>query len=293
MNNSTTPTKNSMHELDIYKCFEKSPYKSYKHASYFQVYSDLFDSYRGKKIIFVEIGILNGGSLFMWRDYFGKDARIIGIDLNPEALKWEDDGFEIYIGNQADPEFWDGLFSKIGNVDIILDDGGHTNEQQIVTVKKSIPMINDGGLIVVEDTHASYQKVFGNPSKYSFVNYVKFIADSINARFPNIEMDGSLYDKFVYSVEFFESIVCLHINREKCFRNFGVSNSGKTFNAKDYRDIDNIINTETHVKDYFKYNAPIFDKFPSLRSNLRSVYWKVFSLRSNIEFRKRLKKHFR
>ena len=36
----------------------------------------------------------------MWRDYFGKDARIIGIDLNPEAKKWEKHGFEIFIGNQ-------------------------------------------------------------------------------------------------------------------------------------------------------------------------------------------------
>ena len=57
-----------------------------------------FDEIVGKEITFVEIGILDGGSLFMWRDFFGNKARIIGVDLNPEAKKWEKEGFEIFIG---------------------------------------------------------------------------------------------------------------------------------------------------------------------------------------------------
>ena len=56
---------------------------------------NIFSKYRNKEITFIEIGVLNGGSLFMWRDYFGPHARIIGIDLNPE-IKVGKDGFEIY-----------------------------------------------------------------------------------------------------------------------------------------------------------------------------------------------------
>ena len=56
--------------LDIYKSYKKSPYLSIKHSSYFQVYAELLDGYRGNKITFVEIGVLNGGSLFMWRQFF-------------------------------------------------------------------------------------------------------------------------------------------------------------------------------------------------------------------------------
>ena len=59
-----------------------------------------------KKITFVEVGVFGGGSLFMWINFFGKQARIIGIELNPEAKKWEKDGFEIFIGDQSDPDFW-------------------------------------------------------------------------------------------------------------------------------------------------------------------------------------------
>jgi hypothetical protein len=82
----------------------------------------------------MEIGVFNGGSLHMWKEYFGDAARIIGVDLNPIALELEKDGFEIYIGNQESADFWLDLKSKVGDVDIILDDGGHKNGQQIATL---------------------------------------------------------------------------------------------------------------------------------------------------------------
>ena len=110
-----------MQDLEIYKCYQKSKYLSIKHSSYFQVYEEIFSKYRDRKITFVEIGVLNGGSLFMWRDFFGPESRIIGIDLNPGAKKWESDGFEIHIGSQSDEKFWGELFPKIGEVDIVLD----------------------------------------------------------------------------------------------------------------------------------------------------------------------------
>ena len=103
----------------------------------------------------------------------GKDARIIGIDNNPECKKFENEEYEIIIGSQSDPFFWKKFYENVGNVDIILDDGGHTNEQQIITLIESNNYINDGGLHVVEDTHTSYQKHYGNPYKYSFMNFSK------------------------------------------------------------------------------------------------------------------------
>lgn len=148
-------------EISSYSSYKKSPYKSIKHSTYFPVYDRLFAQFAGKEITFVEVGVLNGGSLFMWRDFFGPKARIIGIDLNPDAKRWERDGFEIHIGSQSDPDFWNTVFAEIGEVDILLDDGGHTFEQQIVTVESALPHIKDGGLLVVEDTHTSYMKEFG------------------------------------------------------------------------------------------------------------------------------------
>ena len=139
-----------------YKSFKNSKYSCIKWSNYFGIYDELFKKYRNKKITFVEIGIFSGGSLFMWRNYFGKNARIIGIDLNPQSKKFEKYGFEIFIGDQSSSLFWKNFFKKIGKVDVVLDDGGHTNYQQIITTNQCIPMIKDGGKMVVEDVHTSF-----------------------------------------------------------------------------------------------------------------------------------------
>jgi len=219
----------------IKNSFIKSRYLSNKHLNYFDVYDDLLKDYIDKEIIFVEIGVLNGGSLFMWRDYFGPKARIIGIDLNPAAKKFEKDGFEIFIGDQEKPEFLNDLFKKIGKIDILLDDGGHTNNQQIVTTLNSIENIKDGGLLIIEDTHASYMKEFGNPSENSFVNFSKKNIDYINFRFPNIGEIKEIFYQNVFSITFFESIICYKINRKFCKKNIPVKNQGENLNHKDFR----------------------------------------------------------
>lgn len=239
--------------FDIYKSVK---YLSIKHDSYFQVYEELFAKYVGKEITFIEVGVLNGGSLSMWREYFGPQARIIGVDLNPIAKKWEQEGFEIYIGDQSDPEFWARLFSQVGKADIVLDDGGHTNRQQIVTTDQCIPNIRDGGLLVVEDVHTSYFKEFGNPSRWSFVSFVKHIVDSLNSRFPSVNVVKNHYGDRVYSVSFYESIVCLHINAEKCFVSSPVSNNGISVDAQDFRYKGSLLDFLFKAKRRFN-NVPV------------------------------------
>ena len=48
---------------DSFKSFETSKYSSTKHKNYFGIYDRIFKKYIGKKIILVEIGVLNAGSL--------------------------------------------------------------------------------------------------------------------------------------------------------------------------------------------------------------------------------------
>lgn len=227
------PTPND--ELELYRIYKNVRYLSIKHQSYFHTYTQLFESLRGKEIVFVEIGVLNGGSLFMWREYFGKQARIIGVDLNPEAVRWRDEGFEIFIGSQADPSFWQDFFSQVGPVDIVLDDGGHTNRQQIITVASCLDRINDGGMLIVEDTHTSYTAKFGNPSRYSFINFAKHIVDGVNSRCSRLARPANNFWQSVASINFYESIVVFHIDRRLCVISDSTSNHGESFNAKDYR----------------------------------------------------------
>jgi hypothetical protein len=215
-----------------YTSYKKSKYLSIKHSTYFDVYDHLLKKYIGLPITFVEVGVLNGGSLFMWRDFLGEQARIIGIDLNVNAKKWENYGFEIYIGDQSQPNFWREIKEKIGNIDVLLDDGGHTFEQQIITTECMLESLNNDGIIIVEDTHTSYMDGYGC-RKYSFIEYIKNMIDEINARFGGL--NKLKMEKRVWSLEIFESIVAIKINRNLSIESKPETNEGETFFEVDYR----------------------------------------------------------
>ena len=219
--------------------FFSTPKLSIKNDTYFDAYEFIFNSYIGKPITFIEVGVFNGGSLHMWREYFGEQARIIGVDFNPIARELEKDGFEIYIGNQESSEFWLELKNKVGYVDIILDDGGHKNGQQIATLYNGVELIRDGGVIVIEDTHTSYFRRFGNPSPFSFINYSKNIVDVINSRFQYVDSKKSKFYSLVWSVGYFESIVVFHINKSKSQMGSPIVNQGESIGAIDFRNYSN------------------------------------------------------
>ena len=261
---------------DLLSLFYESEYYSLKYKNYFPIYEKLFSKYRGKKITFVEVGVLSGGSLFMWRNYFGKDARIIGVELNPEAKRFEKYGFEIHIGNQSDENFWKDFFEKVGDVDIILDDGGHTNFQQIVTACSCIPFIKDNGIMVVEDVFHSYGVSYGasgfyNPSKYSFINFCKKTVDDVNYRFPENKKFKFSLNKNVFSVEFFEAIVAFNINKELSkIKNEVLYSKGKNIEAKDYAHVHN-----ANVPGSNKFVVSIKKILKKARSNFKYVVFKV------------------
>ena len=221
---------------NIKKSFIKSPLYSSKFDKYFVIYENLFQKYINKRITFVEVGVAMGGSLFMWRDYLGKKANIIGIDLNPEAKKLRKFGFNIVIGDQSDKNFWTKFYFKIGKVDILLDDGGHTNIQQISTLANSVDNINDGGMIVIEDTQTSYiKKGFNNPSSSSFINYSKYAIDAIHRRSPMLDIKHNNYSNKVYSIHYYESLVAFNIDSSKCNKNKIVLNKNVESYYSDYR----------------------------------------------------------
>ena len=261
---------------DLLNIFYQSKYYSLKFKNYFPIYENLFSKFRGKKITFVEIGVLSGGSLFMWKDYFGKDARIIGVELNPDAKKFEKEGFEIFIGNQSDENFWKDFFDKVGEVDIVLDDGGHTNFQQIVTCCSCIPSIKEDGIMVVEDVFHSYglsygAKGFFNPSKYSFINFCKKSIDDINFRFPESKKFQFSLNKFIYSVEFFESIVAFKINKNLCSsKNEVIFSNGKNLEHKDYAHLHN-----QNIPGSNNFVLKIKKILKSFRGNLKYVVFKI------------------
>jgi len=223
-----------MDRKSSFTSFSKSPFYSLKHSNYFDIYDKLLTKFIGKEMTFVEIGILDGGSLFMWRDFLGENARIIGIDLNPEAIKWRDYGFEIFIGDQSDSEFWVNFFAEVGSINVLLDDGGHRNDQQIITTRAALPNIIDGGLIIIEDTQTSFMK-FESFQKYSFVNYLNGKIKSLMARSSELDFKRDIFSQSVHSIEFFTGICVLHVNQSLSGLAHRIENSGRKNFSTDFR----------------------------------------------------------
>ena len=275
--------------LKLFQIYKNLKRESLKCDTYFQVYEEMFNKYVGKKITFVEVGVLQGGSLFMWREYFGKDARIIGIDLHPNAKELEKHGFEIYIGSQSDKNFWRNFYTKVGKIDILLDDGGHVNDQQIVTLSESVNNINDDGIIMTEDVHTSYFKKFGNPSKYSYINYSKYLIDVVNSRFPETEIKKNNFRNKIYSISFYESIVAIKINSKKSIQPNILRNSEtKTIEVSELRSSDYF----PKIDNYLNKNLPVVKKLPIIKKIIRYLFY-THNFIIKIKYYFKLKKYFK
>lgn len=155
----------------------------HKWHHYFEIYDRHFARFRGGPVCLVEFGVSQGGSLQMWRDYFGPDAVLYGVDINPACKQFAEPGVHIEIGDQADRQFLRSLASRLPPVDILIDDGGHTMRQQIHTFEELFPAVQPHGVYLVEDLHTSYWAEWsgGYPRRGTFIEYSKSFVDRLHA----------------------------------------------------------------------------------------------------------------
>ena len=133
----------------------------HKWAHYFSIYERHLNAYRNTPVRMLEIGVSQGGSLEMWRAYFGGNATIFGVDIDAKCADRVDAPNQVRIGSQDDPEFLKSVVAEMGGVDIVLDDGSHVAEHQAASYNALFPLLSDGGLYMIEDLHTSYWRSFG------------------------------------------------------------------------------------------------------------------------------------
>jgi hypothetical protein len=144
----------------------------WKWQHYFEPYHHHLHKFVGRVVVVVEIGVYSGGSLAMWRHYFGEGIRIHGVDIQAECKVYEDAHTTIHIGDQADRSFWKRFRESVPTVDVIIDDGGHLPEQQMATMEEMLPHLCPGGVYICEDVHG-----VGN----RFAAFAYSMADGLNA----------------------------------------------------------------------------------------------------------------
>eukprot|EP00930_Biecheleria_cincta_P100695 TRINITY_DN92307_c0_g1_i1.p1 TRINITY_DN92307_c0_g1~~TRINITY_DN92307_c0_g1_i1.p1 ORF type:complete len:395 (+),score=73.27 TRINITY_DN92307_c0_g1_i1:139-1323(+) len=138
-------------------------HRSGLHASkipnYFDVYHRHLQRFRGRPVHMLEIGVASGGSLEMWKAYFGPNLTITGVDCCPwpgMKNRLRDAISSVQIGDQEDPAFWQQLLATIPAPDIVLDDGGHIGRQQVASFKSIWQQLAPGGVYIVEDLYHAY-----------------------------------------------------------------------------------------------------------------------------------------
>lgn len=180
-----------------------------KWLHYFDSYERHFESYRNTSPVVLELGVFQGGSLYMWRDYFGPGTKVVGVDCVPGCKLHEGKDVEVYIGSQDDPNLFNTIFEKYPMFDIVIDDASHNMQATIDSFNILYDKVSPNGVYLVEDTHTSYWSEFGGGLKQdnSFIEFAKSKIDELNAVHTRGALPISTFTKSTEYIAFYDSIV--------------------------------------------------------------------------------------
>ena len=181
----------------------------HKWKHYFPVYERHFKEFVYKPVTFIEIGCGFGGSLQMWKQYFGPHARIVGIDIDPQCKKYAEDQVEIHIGPQQDPNFLQSVLHQVGIPDIVLDDGSHKMSHIVATFNFIYPKMLKNGVYLVEDLHTAYWEEYegGLKKPASFIEVCKGLVDELNADHSRGALPATDFTRSTSGMHFYDSVV--------------------------------------------------------------------------------------
>jgi hypothetical protein len=149
-----------------------------------------FAPLRDQPIKFLEIGAAGGESIKTWLEYFS-NAKVFGVDNNQGTNPWNtvdagtDPRYTFVYGDQTDKTMWACFAVNYGaDWDVIMDDGGHFNDQIIIAFGCLWPMLKSGGLYIIEDLGCSYDpgSIFVKPGYPNHMAWLYNGVDGMNRR---------------------------------------------------------------------------------------------------------------
>jgi hypothetical protein len=123
--------------------------KGGKHCYLEKYYQPKFENIRTSTKKLLEIGVYEGASIRLWKEYF-ENAEIYALEIlakRRDMFKGED-RINLIIGNSVQPSSYENLSKEF---DIIIDDGSHKAEDQFDTFKLAYQHLKSGGLYIIED----------------------------------------------------------------------------------------------------------------------------------------------
>jgi hypothetical protein len=199
------PVSSSINPLWEYFQNHKEGHGIWKWEHYFDVYQRHFARFVGQKVNVLEIGIYSGGSLEMWRSYFGEKSHIYGVDVEKACKAYENDHVSVFIGDQADRAFWSTFRKSVEGIDVLIDDGGHTPEQQQTTLEEMLPNLRPGGVYLCEDVHGCFNR---------FSAFATGLVHELNRiSGPLYQSSVSRFQSSIHSIHFYPYLVVIEKHR--------------------------------------------------------------------------------
>jgi hypothetical protein len=206
----------------------------HKWTQYFGVYRDVFGSLISQPMRILEIGVLNGAGLRLWRSYFSHpNTVVVGIDILPGCAQLDSPNERIHvrIGSQADPEFLQRVVSEFGPFDLIIDDGSHRSSHMIASFNYLFADgLKESGIYFVEDLHANYWPQWRDTTR-SFLDVCKELVEHMHAHYqrgspelflvaspsnqPMAALEVPIITTMIREIRFFDSIVAIYKTRRR------------------------------------------------------------------------------
>lgn len=181
--------------------------------NYTEIYERFLFPLQNESPRILEIGIARGGSLAMWAGYLPK-AMVFGIDIEDKSAM-QTDRVKTFVADQAKREELQKFLDQFGgDYDWILDDGGHTMEQQQVSFGFLFKSVKPGGYYIIEDVHTSLPKKWpgygvepdGANSTLMMINsYMAGVPPSIESKYMLPEEKKYLTDHIEWAGLFFRN----------------------------------------------------------------------------------------
>tara|TARA_R100000657_G_C4659908_1_gene103724 strand:- start:462 stop:1193 length:732 start_codon:yes stop_codon:yes gene_type:complete len=183
-------SENELHHIALQTSSTKITDPECSH--YCDFYAQYFKDRKNDNLKILEIGVKEGDSLLMWKEYF-PNSSIVGLEINPEPLKsFSHDRIKLYFGDQTDTSLLQEICKNEGPFDIIIDDASHVNEHHQVSFAHLFENgLANNGIYVIEDLGTSYWSPWGGglKKKDSTIEFMKELVDSVNFRFHKGERD--------------------------------------------------------------------------------------------------------
>jgi SAM-dependent methyltransferase len=182
---------------------------AHKWTHFFPIYERHFARFKNTSCTIVEIGCGAGGSLQLWKRYFGPHADVVGVDIEPSCKAFEEDQVRVFIGDQSDRAFLETLLADVRDPDIVIDDGSHIMAHVNATFDVLYPRVSKNGVYLVEDLHTAYWEEYGGGhlKPDTFIERSKSLIDSLNAYHSRGAVVVDEFARTTMSMHVYDSVV--------------------------------------------------------------------------------------